>query len=104
MAMRAPTIDVSVVDLALETEKNCTKEEINAVMKAAAAAGRLHGIMDYTEVPLVSGDYIGNPFSSIVDGTLTDVMGGNMVKLFSWYDNEWGFSNRMVDLMRLMMK
>ena len=104
MCMRAPTIDVSVIDLALETEKPCTKEEINAAMKAAAGSGRLKGIMDYTEVPLVSGDYIGNPFSSIVDGTLTDVMGGNMVKLFAWYDNEWGFSNRMVDLMKLMMQ
>jgi glyceraldehyde 3-phosphate dehydrogenase len=104
MCMRAPTIDVSVIDLALETEKPCTKEEINAAMKAAASSGRLKGIMDYTEVPLVSGDYIGNPFSSIVDGTLTDVMGGNMVKLFAWYDNEWGFSNRMVELMKLMMQ
>ncbi|MEZ4443457.1 MAG: type I glyceraldehyde-3-phosphate dehydrogenase [Polyangiaceae bacterium] len=102
MAMRVPTMDVSIVDLTVTTEKNTTVEEVNAAMKKAANEGPMKDVMDYTDVELVSGDYIGNPASSTVDGTLTTVIGGNMVKVFAWYDNEWGFSNRMIDLAKLV--
>jgi glyceraldehyde 3-phosphate dehydrogenase len=103
-AMRVPTADVSVVDLTLETEKPVTKDAIHAAMKAAAESGPMKGILAYTEVPLVSGDYIGNPASSIFDATLTQVIGDRFAKIFSWYDNEWGFSNRMIDLVELVAK
>ena len=95
-------MDVSIVDLTVTTEKNTTVEEVNAAMKKAANEGPMKDVMDYTDVELVSGDYIGNPASSTVDGTLTTVIGGNMVKVFAWYDNEWGFSNRMIDLAKLV--
>ncbi|HEX4340558.1 MAG TPA: type I glyceraldehyde-3-phosphate dehydrogenase [Polyangiaceae bacterium] len=104
LAVRVPTADVSLVDLCLTTEKPVTIESINAAMKAAAASGPLHGYLDYTEEPLVSSDYIGNPFSSIFDATQTKVIGDKFAKVFAWYDNEWGFSNRMVDLALLMAK
>ncbi len=103
-AIRVPTIDVSLVDLTVETEKETTVEGVNAAMKKAADEGPLAKVMDYTEIPLVSGDFIGCPASSTVDGTLTQVLGGTMVKLFAWYDNEWGFSHRMVDLSRIVAK
>ena len=103
MAIRVPTIDVSMVDLSVVTEKNCTAEEVNAALKKAATEGPMSGVLDYTDEELVSGDYIGNPASSTIDGSLTRVIAGNMVKLFSWYDNEWGFSNRMIDLVKLSM-
>jgi len=86
-----------------ELEKPATKEEINAVVKAAAD-GPLKGILEYTEDEIVSVDVIGNPHSSIFDSKCTTVMGGDFVKLVSWYDNEWGYSNRCVDLFRLMAK
>ncbi|MCC6527213.1 MAG: type I glyceraldehyde-3-phosphate dehydrogenase [Polyangiaceae bacterium] len=104
VAIRVPTLDVSLVDLTVELEKSTTVAEINAAMKAAAEAGPMHGVLDYTEVPLVSGDFIGTPASSTVDGTMTQVLGGNLAKVFAWYDNEWGFSNRMVDLARILGK
>lgn len=104
MAVRVPTIDVSLVDLSVETEKDCTIEEVNAAMKKAADEGPMKNVMDYTEVELVSGDYIGNPASSTVDGTLTTVLQNRMVKVFAWYDNEWGFSNRMLDLANMVAK
>ncbi len=104
MAVRVPTCDVSVVDLAVELEKNATAEEINAAIKQAADSGPLAKVMDYTDVPLVSSDFIGCAASSTVDGALTKVMGGNLAKVFAWYDNEWGFSCRMVDLMRIAAK
>lgn len=97
MAMRVPVPDGSTVDLVVELGKDVTVDEVNAAVKAAAE-GDLAGIMEYTEDPIVSTDIIGNPHSSIFDASGTDVMGGNLVKVMSWYDNEWGYSNRVVDL------
>jgi len=97
MAMRVPTPNVSVTDLVAELEKNVTVEEVNAALKEAAE-GPLKGILAYSEEPLVSSDYKGNPHSSIIDALSTMVIGGNLVKVVSWYDNEWGYSNRVVDL------
>ncbi|MEQ1528814.1 MAG: type I glyceraldehyde-3-phosphate dehydrogenase [Methylococcales bacterium] len=95
-AMRVPTINVSVVDLTFQAARNTTKEEIDQVLKAAAA-GPLKGILEINEKPLVSTDYNHNPASSIYEAPLTKVLNGNLVKVLSWYDNEWGFSNRMLD-------
>jgi glyceraldehyde 3-phosphate dehydrogenase len=100
-AVRVPTMDVSLVDLTVETEKAVTKEAIHAAMKAAAD-GPLKNILGYTEEQLVSSDYIGDPRSSIFDATVTQVQGDNFAKVFSWYDNEWGFSNRMIELAQLV--
>ncbi len=97
MAMRVPTPNVSVVDLVAELEKEVTVEEVNAALKAAAE-GELKGILEYSELPLVSKDYNGNTHSSAIDALSTMVMEGNMVKVLSWYDNETGYSNRVVDL------
>jgi glyceraldehyde 3-phosphate dehydrogenase len=97
MAMRVPVPDGSIVDLVVELNKDTTVEEVNAAMKRAAE-GELAGILEYSEEPLVSTDIIGNPHSSIFDATATQALGGNMVKVVSWYDNEWGYSNRVVDL------
>ena len=99
MAIRVPTQDVSVVDLVAEVERETTAEEVNGALKEAAD-GALKGVLDYTEEPLVSVDYLGNPASSTVDGLSTKVLDGAMVKVISWYDNEWGFSCRMVDLIK----
>ncbi|MCX6231638.1 MAG: type I glyceraldehyde-3-phosphate dehydrogenase [Bacteroidetes bacterium] len=96
-AMRVPTPDGSVVDLTVELAKNTTKEEINAAIKAAAD-GPMKGIVEYCVDPIVSVDIIGNKHSSIFDSQLTQVMGGNFVKVVSWYDNETGYSSRVVDL------
>jgi glyceraldehyde 3-phosphate dehydrogenase len=104
LAVRVPTIDVSLVDLTLTTDKPVTVESINAAMKKAAQGGPLKGYLHYTEEELVSSDYIGHPGSSIFDATQTKVIGERFAKVFSWYDNEWGFSNRMLDLVRLMAK
>jgi glyceraldehyde 3-phosphate dehydrogenase len=97
MAMRVPVPDGSTVDLVVELERDVTVKEVNAAIKAAAE-GELAGIMEYTEDPIVSTDIIGNPHSSIFDAGGTQVLGGNLVKVMSWYDNEWGYSNRVVDL------
>jgi len=97
IAMRVPVPDGSTVDLVVELEKDVTVEEVNAAVKAAAD-GPMAGIIEYTEDPIVSTDIIGNPHSSIFDASGTHVLGGNMVKVMSWYDNEWGYSNRVVDL------
>jgi glyceraldehyde 3-phosphate dehydrogenase len=97
MAMRVPVPDGSTVDLVVELGKDVTVEEVNAAVKAAAD-GPLAGIIEYTEDPIVSTDIIGNPHSSIFDASGTQVLGGNLVKVMSWYDNEWGYSNRVVDL------
>ena len=97
MAMRVPVPDGSTVDLVVELDKDVTIEEVNAAIKKAAE-GPLSGIMEYTEDPIVSTDIIGNPHSSIFDASGTQVLGGNLVKVMSWYDNEWGYSNRVVDL------
>ena len=102
-AMRVPTPNVSVVDLVVVTSKPTTAEEVNAALKAAAG-GALKGILAYTEDPVVSTDMLHNPNSSIVDSELTKVMGGNLVKVVSWYDNEWGYSMRVVDLIEFLAK
>ena len=98
MAMRVPVVNGSVVDLVAELKKDVTVAAINDAMKAAAA-GPLKGILEYTEDPIVSSDIIQNPHSSIFDALATQVVGGNMVKIVSWYDNEWGYSNRVCDLL-----
>jgi glyceraldehyde 3-phosphate dehydrogenase len=103
-AVRVPTMDVSLVDLTLETEKPMTKDSIHAAMKKASESGPMKGILYYSDEQLVSSDYLGHPGSSIFDATMTQVLGDNFAKVFSWYDNEWGFSNRMVDLAVLMAK
>jgi glyceraldehyde 3-phosphate dehydrogenase len=95
-SMRVPTINVSVVDLTFIASRDTTIEEVNALMKAAAE-GELAGVIDYNTKPLVSIDFNHNPHSSVFDATLTRVMEGRLVKVLSWYDNEWGFSNRMLD-------
>jgi glyceraldehyde 3-phosphate dehydrogenase len=97
MAMRVPVPDGSTVDLVVELDRDVTVEEVNAAVKAAAD-GPLKGILQYSEDALVSTDIIGNPHSSIFDSGSTQVLGGNLVKVLSWYDNEWGYSNRVVDL------
>ena len=100
-AVRVPTMDVSLVDLTLETEKPLTKDAIHSAMKNAAET-TMKGILAYVDIPLVSGDFIGDPHSSIFDATVTQVLGDRFAKVFSWYDNEWGFSNRMVELTQLV--
>jgi glyceraldehyde 3-phosphate dehydrogenase len=97
MAMRVPVPDGSTVDLVVELDRAATVEEINAAV-AKAAEGPMAGILQYSEDPLVSTDIIGNPHSSIFDAGSTQVLGGNLVKVLAWYDNEWGYSNRVVDL------
>jgi glyceraldehyde 3-phosphate dehydrogenase len=100
-SLRVPTMDVSIIDLTVETEKAVTKDSIHAAMKASAE-GAMKGILAYVDEPLVSGDYIGDPHSSSFDATITQVLGDKFAKVFSWYDNEWGFSNRMVELSQLV--
>jgi len=97
MAMRVPVPDGSVVDLVAELSRDVTVTEVNAAFQAAAA-GPMKGLLAYTEDPIVSSDIIGNPHSSIIDSLSTMVTGGNLLKVVSWYDNEWGYSNRVVDL------
>jgi glyceraldehyde 3-phosphate dehydrogenase len=98
IAMRVPTPNVSVVDLVCITEKNAAPDEVNAALKAAAD-GALKGIIQYSTDPLVSIDFRGNPHSSIVDAAYTKVLDGDFLKVLAWYDNEWGYSNRCVDLL-----
>jgi len=101
-SMRVPTINVSVVDLTFTASRATSVEEVNAAVKAAAE-GSMKGVLAYNEAPLVSIDFNHNPHSSIFDAGLTKVMEGNMVKVLSWYDNEWGFSNRMLDTTLVLM-
>jgi glyceraldehyde 3-phosphate dehydrogenase len=101
-AVRVPTMDVSLIDLTFESEKPMTKDSIHAAMEGASKGGPLHNILGYTDEPLVSSDYIGDPRSSIFDSTMTQIMGDHFAKVCSWYDNEWGFSNRMVELAQLV--
>jgi glyceraldehyde 3-phosphate dehydrogenase len=96
-SVRVPTINVSLVDLSFQAARATTAEEINALLKSAAGSPALKGVLGYTEEQLVSVDFNNNPHSSVFDATLTKVVAGTMVKVFSWYDNEWGFSNRMLD-------
>ncbi|HEX7797660.1 MAG TPA: type I glyceraldehyde-3-phosphate dehydrogenase [Vicinamibacterales bacterium] len=102
-AMRVPTPNVSVVDLAALVDKKTTAAEVNAALKQAAD-GPMKGLLEYTTAELVSSDFKGNPHSSIVDSAYTKVMDGDFVKVLSWYDNEWGYSSRCVDLLRLLVK
>jgi glyceraldehyde 3-phosphate dehydrogenase len=100
-AIRVPVMDVSLVDLTFETEKPMTKESLHAAMRAASE-GSMKNILGYAEEHLVSSDFIGDPRSSVFDSTVTQIMGDNFGKVMSWYDNEWGFSNRMVELSQLV--
>ncbi len=102
-AIRAPVPTGSVVDLTIEAGRETSVDEINGALKAAADGGPLKGLMIYTEDPIVSSDIIKNPASSIVDSQLTAVMDGTMVKVVSWYDNEWGYSNRVSDLVQQLL-
>jgi glyceraldehyde 3-phosphate dehydrogenase len=103
ISLRVPTPNVSCVDLAAIVDKKTSKEEINAAFKAAAD-GPLKGIVEFTEAPLVSIDFRGNPHSAILDAPYTAVMDGDFVKILAWYDNEWGYSNRCVDLLRFLVQ
>lgn len=102
-AVRVPTINVSFVDLTFEAKRDTTVEEVNAIMKAASESARLKGVLGYNDLPLVSIDFNHDPHSSTFDATLTKVSGGRLVKVTSWYDNEWGFSHRMLDTACAMM-
>jgi glyceraldehyde 3-phosphate dehydrogenase len=102
LAVRVPVMDGSLVDLVCRVKRTVTKDEVNAAMKAAAS-GPLKGILEYCEDPIVSNDVIGNPHSSVFDALSTNVMNGDLVKVLSWYDNEWGFSHRVVDALMMMM-
>ncbi|MFP5261760.1 MAG: type I glyceraldehyde-3-phosphate dehydrogenase [Blastocatellia bacterium] len=103
ISLRVPTPNVSIVDLVAEIEKPTSKEEVNAAMRKAAD-GPLRGILQYSDEPLVSVDFRKNPHSSILDAPYTSVLEGNLVKLLSWYDNEWGYSSRVVDLVRFLVE
>ncbi|WJV64570.1 type I glyceraldehyde-3-phosphate dehydrogenase [Pectobacteriaceae bacterium C52] len=103
-SLRVPVPVVSIVDLTVNLKREVTIEDINAAFRNAAESGPLKGILGYSEEPLVSSDYRGDPRSSIIDGLSTLVIGGKLVKILAWYDNEWGFSNRLVDLALLMEK
>jgi glyceraldehyde 3-phosphate dehydrogenase len=102
-AVRAPVPTGSVVDLTVECVRETSVEEVNAALKAATESGPLQGIMAYTEDPIVSSDIVGSQFSSIVDSQLTAVIDGTMLKVVAWYDNEWGYSNRLVDLVQRVL-
>ena len=103
IAMRVPTPNVSVVDFVAQVEKTTFTEEVNKALQEAAE-GPMKGILAYSDLPLVSSDYRGNNASSIVDASLTMVMGGDLVKVVAWYDNEWGYSQRVVDLAEIVAK
>jgi glyceraldehyde 3-phosphate dehydrogenase len=104
ISIRVPTPDVSIVDLTVQTEKSVTKEEVNEAFKKAAASPRLKRFLQFSDAPLVSRDCLGNPASCVFDSELTDVIDGHLVKVFGWYDNEWGYANRVVDLAVFMAK
>ncbi|MFA6470719.1 MAG: type I glyceraldehyde-3-phosphate dehydrogenase [Candidatus Latescibacterota bacterium] len=103
VSVRVPTPDASITDLVAELKVNTRAEDVNAALKAASE-GYLKGILEYTEEPIVSSDIIGNPASSVIDGLMTNMLGGNLLKVFAWYDNEWGYSNRCIDLFKKMAK
>jgi glyceraldehyde 3-phosphate dehydrogenase len=103
-AIRVPTPTGSIVDLTVEAERATSVEEVNAAFREAADAGVLHGILRYTEDPIVSSDIVGSPFSAIFDAGLTSVIDDTQVKVIAWYDNEWGYSNRLVDLAARVME
>jgi glyceraldehyde-3-phosphate dehydrogenase (NAD(P)) len=101
VALRVPTPNVSMVDFVVQVEKRTITEEVNEYFKQASE-GELKGILGYSDLPLVSSDYQGSEESSIVDSSLTIVMGNDMVKVMAWYDNEWGYSQRVLDLAELV--
>jgi len=101
-AIRVPVPDVSLIDLTFTPKRDVTRDEINAALKAASESGPLKGVLAYTDEPLVSIDLMGSPASSTVDSLETAVLEGKLVRVLSWYDNEWGFSNRMVDTAKAM--
>ncbi|MBW2996152.1 type I glyceraldehyde-3-phosphate dehydrogenase [Candidatus Woesearchaeota archaeon] len=103
MAMRVPVADGSVTDFVCELEKETTEEEINNIFKSVSE-NELKGIIEYTDEPIVSTDVIGNPHSCIFDSALTKVIDGKFVKIIGWYDNEWGYSNRMIDMVKIIHK
>ena len=102
LALRVPTLVVSITDFTFLLKRKTTAEEVNAALKEAAVGERMRGVLAVTEEPLVSSDFIGNPFSSIVDLSLTKVVDGDFVKVVAWYDNEWGYSQRLVDMASLV--
>lgn len=102
LAVRVPTPNVSLVDFVANLSKSTSKEEVNSTLRQAAE-GKLKGYLEYTELPLVSRDFNGNPASSIIDGLSTMMIGERMVKVLAWYDNEWGYSNRILDLVKLIV-
>ena len=102
IAVRVPTPDVSLTDLSVEVERPTTVEEVNAAFKKASESGPLEGVLDYSEIELVSIDYTGNPASCTLDARSTIVVDGTLVKVSGWYDNEWGYSSRCVDLLRMV--
>jgi glyceraldehyde 3-phosphate dehydrogenase len=99
MALRVPVPDGSIVDLVVQVNRETTVEDVNAAVRAAAE-GPAKGIIEYSTEALVSSDIVGNPYSCIFDAPLTEVVGGKQLKVFAWYDNEWGYSNRVVDLVK----
>jgi glyceraldehyde 3-phosphate dehydrogenase len=103
ISIRAPIATGSVIDLTAEVERETSAEEVNAAFAAAADTGALEGILAYTEDPIVSSDIERSPFSAIFDAELTSVIDGTLVKVFAWYDNEWGYSNRLVDLVQRLL-
>jgi glyceraldehyde 3-phosphate dehydrogenase len=102
LAIRVPTVVVSLTDFTFLLKRDVTVEEVNQALKEAAQQFRYRGILAVTEEPLVSSDFIGNPHSGIADLSLTKVVGGNLVKVVAWYDNEWGYSNRLVEMAQLV--
>ena len=102
-AVRVPTPTGSLVDLTVETERETSAEEVNEAFRARADAGELEGILSYSEDPIVSSDIVGSPYSAIFDAPLTSVMDSTQVKVIAWYDNEWGYSNRLVELAARML-
>ena len=102
LSIRVPTPDVSFTDLAVEVERATTVADVNAAFRAAAESGPLEGLLQYTEEELVSSDYIGNPASCILDAKVTNVVDGTLVKVSGWYDNEWGYASRCVDMLRFI--
>jgi glyceraldehyde 3-phosphate dehydrogenase len=102
LAVRIPTVNVSVVDLVVRTKKNTSINEVNDILKEASK-NKMKNIIEYNEIPLVSTDFNHNPASSIYDSNLTKVMDDKLLKVYVWYDNEWGFSNRMLDITLALM-
>ena len=97
-AVRVPVPTGSLVDLTIEAEEAASAEELNAIFRDRSALGALEGILEYSEEPLVSSDIVGSPYSAVFDAPLTSVVDGTQVKVVAWYDNEWGYSNRLIEL------